>query len=129
MGQFIDPSIKLHDCTKLGEGVIVLRGCIFASDVTIGNNTALSFGVIIGHDNYIGEHCYLAPGVMTGGFVTWKNLSFGGLGCTIRQGVEIGEHGLVGQGACVTKNVAPFVTVVGNPAKQLGQTGARKVFG
>lgn len=129
MGRFIDPSVKLHDCTKLGEGVILLRGCILASDVTIGNNTALSFGVIVGHDNCVGAHCYLAPGVMTGGFVKWHDLSFGGLGCTIRQGVEIGEHALVGQGACVTKSVSSFATVVGNPAKQLGQVGVRKVFG
>lgn len=129
LGCFVDSTVKLHDCTRLGEGVIMLRGCIVSSDVTIGNNSVVSYGAILGHNNTVGEHCYLAPGVKNGGFVTWGNMSFGGLGCTIRQGLEIGEHSVVGQGACVTKSVAPCVTVVGNPAKQLGQAGARKVFG
>lgn len=129
MGRFVDPSVKLHADTVLGEGVIILRGCILASDVSIGDNSALSFGVILGHDNKIGCHCYLAPAVATGGFVTFEDGSFGGLGCTVREDRTIGSGSIVGQGAVVVRDVLAQTTVMGNPAKEKGEVGPRKVFG
>lgn len=128
LGRFIDPSVKIHSCTKLGRGVIILRGCILASDVTIGDNSALSFGVILGHDNTVGENCYFAPGVCTGGLVHWGDCSFAGLGCTVREGAAVGEHSIIGQGAVVVKGVQPHTTVVGNPAKPLQRLNFGKVF-
>lgn len=128
MGRFVDSSVKLHEDTALGEGVIILRGCVLASDVSIGDNSALSFGVILGHDNKVGRHCYLAPAVATGGFVTFEDCSFGGLGCTVREDRTIGFRSIVGQGAVVVRNVSAQTTVVGNPAKEKGEIGPRKVF-
>ena len=129
MGRFVDPSVKLHEDTVLGEGVIILRGCILASDISIGDNSALSYGVILGHDNKIGRHCYLAPAAATGGFVTFEDGSFGGLGCTVREDRTIGSGSVIGQGAVVVRDVQAFTTVVGNPEKEKGGVGPRKVFG
>lgn len=42
-----------------------------------------------------------------------------GVGCTILKGVTIGEGAVVGAGSVVTKNVAPWTVVGGNPAKLL----------
>lgn len=128
LGRVIDPSVKLHEDTVLGNGVILLRGCILSANVTIGDNSALSFGVILGHDNQVKEHVYLAPGVKTGGFVVWDTCSFGGLSASVCQGVKIGENTIVGQGAVVLKDVGRTQTVVGNPAKSICGT-KRKVFG
>ncbi|MBS5134442.1 MAG: NeuD/PglB/VioB family sugar acetyltransferase [Oscillospiraceae bacterium] len=129
MGRFVDPSVKLHEDTVLGEGVIILRGCILASDIFIGDNSALSYGVILGHDNKIGNHCYLAPAVATGGFVTFEDASFGGLGCLVRENRTIGSSSIVGQGAVVVRDVLAQTTVMGNPAREKGDVGPRKVFG
>jgi UDP-2-acetamido-3-amino-2,3-dideoxy-glucuronate N-acetyltransferase len=43
-----------------------------------------------------------------------------GSGATIMCGVTIGEGAVVGAGAVVTRDVAPGMTVVGNPARELG---------
>jgi acetyltransferase-like isoleucine patch superfamily enzyme len=45
-----------------------------------------------------------------------------GSGATILCGVTIGERAVVGAGAVVTRDVADGATVVGNPARQIGNT-------
>ncbi|MEV8239977.1 DapH/DapD/GlmU-related protein [Microbacterium testaceum] len=39
---------------------------------------------------------------------------------TVLGGVEIGEGALIGAGAVVTKNVAPYTIVAGNPGRVVG---------
>ena len=48
-----------------------------------------------------------------------------GSGATILCGVTIGELAVIGAGAVVTKDVAAGATVVGNPARELGQNRER----
>ena len=43
-----------------------------------------------------------------------------GANATIICGNEIGRYSMVGAGAVITKPVAPFALVVGNPARQVG---------
>jgi acetyltransferase-like isoleucine patch superfamily enzyme len=38
-------------------------------------------------------------------------------GCIICPGVRIGDHAVVGPGAVVMRNVAPYTVVAGNPAR------------
>lgn len=42
-----------------------------------------------------------------------------GAGAIIVCGIKIGKHATVGSGAVVTKDVAPYTTVIGNPASLL----------
>ncbi|MER9226851.1 acyltransferase [Mesorhizobium sp. M0664] len=44
-----------------------------------------------------------------------------GFNATILKGVTLGEGSVVGAGAVVTKDVAPFAVVAGNPAKPIRQ--------
>ena len=39
-----------------------------------------------------------------------------GAAATLMPGIEIGENAMIGAGSVVTKNVAPFTLVAGNPA-------------
>jgi acetyltransferase-like isoleucine patch superfamily enzyme len=48
-----------------------------------------------------------------------------GSGATIMCGVTIGEGAVVGAGAVVTRDVAAGMTVVGNPARELGANRER----
>jgi hexapeptide transferase family protein len=43
-----------------------------------------------------------------------------GANATIVCGNEIGEYALIGAGAVITKPVAPYALVVGNPAHRIG---------
>jgi len=43
-----------------------------------------------------------------------------GANATIVCGHDIGEYAFVGAGSVVTKHIAPYALVVGNPARQIG---------
>jgi acetyltransferase-like isoleucine patch superfamily enzyme len=66
---------------------------------------------------------YDLPGAWTDGTptsrgdVTIGNDVWLGLGCTIRSGVTIGDGAVVGTQAVVTRDVAPYTVVGGNPAE------------
>jgi UDP-2-acetamido-3-amino-2,3-dideoxy-glucuronate N-acetyltransferase len=51
--------------------------------------------------------------------VVKKGVSIGA-NATIVCGHDIGEYAFIGAGAVVTKTVAPYALMVGNPARQLG---------
>ena len=44
-----------------------------------------------------------------------------GSNALIKQGITIGHGAVVGMGSIVTKNVAPYTVVAGNPAKKINQ--------
>ncbi len=54
-----------------------------------------------------------------------------GAGAIILGGVDIGKYALIGAGSVVTKTVAPYALMAGNPARQIGWVcvcGPRLVF-
>ena len=59
----------------------------------------------------------IGPGVVTGGEVTLKRGALIGTGAVILPTITIGKHATVGAGAVVTKDVADYAVVVGNPAR------------
>lgn len=128
LGKLVHPSVQLHGYSSIADGAVIYPGCVLASGVTVGYNATISFNAVIGHDTIIGEHCSICPGACIAGFTKWGECSLGGLGCMVREQTSIGKYSVVGQGAVVVKDVPDYTTVVGNPAKQLGQTGIRKVF-
>jgi acetyltransferase-like isoleucine patch superfamily enzyme len=76
------------------------------------------------HDCVIGDFVTFAPRVSCNGNVHIGDHAYIGTGAVIRQGnpdkpLIIGEGAVVGMGAVVTKDVEPFTTVVGNPARPL----------
>ena len=47
-----------------------------------------------------------------------------GANATIICGITLGEYAFIGAGSVVTKDVAPYALVVGNPSKQIGWMSA-----
>ena len=70
----------------------------------------------------MGDFVTLAPGVMLNGNVRVEDHAYIGTGAIIKQGTPqnplvIGKGAVVGMGAVVTKDVEPYTTVIGNPAR------------
>ncbi|AWI59695.1 sugar O-acetyltransferase [Sinorhizobium fredii] len=103
----------------LGAGVYLNAGCTIldSAPVAIGAGSMLGPGVHI----YCAEHhkdvVLRRAGLEVARPVTiGKDVWIGG-GAIILAGVTIGDGAIVGAGAVVTKDVAPGVTAVGNPAR------------
>lgn len=132
---------------RLGNGVRIGRGCFLTAgsgSLVIGENVAISPCVNIGADNgeiHIGDHAAIGPGtviraanhcfasqdvpIMRQGHVPGKVVIeedvWIGANCVITPDVRIGRGAVVGAGAVVTRNVAPFSIVGGVPAREIGR--------
>jgi UDP-N-acetylglucosamine acyltransferase len=87
---------------------------------TIGNANLLLAYVHIAHDCRIGDNTVFSNNAQLAGHVTVDDwVVFGGF-TGVHQFVRIGAHAMIGGGSVVLKDVPPFVTVQGYPAKPAG---------
>ena len=120
---------KIGDNCNLGQNVVVSPKVILGKNVRVQNNVSIYEGVICEDDVFLGpsmvftnvinprsavsrKHEYMATWVRKGATI--------GANATIICGNEIGQYAFVGAGAVITRNVAPYALVVGNPSRQIG---------
>lgn len=107
-------------------GVQLLAGSVVTAATSIGPGTIVNTNASVDHDCRIGAFVHVAPGVAIGGDVTIGDLAFVGLGARVLPGLTIGAGARVGAGAVVIHDVAPGATVVGVPARLVGDRNQRR---
>lgn len=117
--------------TVLDAGVSIGRHSEIGRDCRIGEGTRIGYGVFLPNRTVIGRYVFIGPNVT---FTDDKHPSVIkalyrpapcvvedsasiGAGAVILPGVRIGQGAMVGAGAVVTKDVPPWTTVMGNPAR------------
>jgi UDP-2-acetamido-3-amino-2,3-dideoxy-glucuronate N-acetyltransferase len=124
----------VRERVSIGDDVVLGRGSLVENDTTIGAMTRIQANAYITAYSTLEEHVFIAPRVVTTndnfmgrterrhaaikGPTIRRGARIGG-GAVLCPGIEIGEDAFVGAGAVVTKDVAPRVIVVGNPARVL----------
>jgi sugar O-acyltransferase (sialic acid O-acetyltransferase NeuD family) len=106
---------------EIGEGAILCPFTTITSNARVGRFFHANLYSYVAHDCQIGDFVTFAPNVHCNGGVVIEDHAYIGTGAIIRHGtpekpIVIGRGATVGMGAVVTKSVAPFATVVGNPA-------------
>ena len=119
----------IHPSAILGEGVevasgVICAGTIITTNVKLGYSAQVNVACTISHDVSIGDDVTLSPGVTISGHVEIGSRATVYAGATVIPHVRIGEGAVVGAGAGVIRDVPVGATVVGNPARQVGETQA-----
>jgi len=105
---------------SLGERNVINFGCLLdgrvypiitGSDVSIGPEASI---LTLGHDPQSPDFAD------RGGPVTIGDRVWIGYRALVMPGLNLGEGAVVAAGAVVTKDVAPYTIVAGNPAKEIG---------
>ena len=124
----------MSNCTlgencNLGQNVVVSPEVVLGNNVKIQNNVSIYTGVICEDDVFLGPSMVFTNVLnprsainRRGEYlktVVKKGVSIGA-NATIVCGHNIGEYAFIGAGAVVTKTVAAYALMVGNPARQLG---------
>lgn len=107
--------IEIHPGAKIGKGVFIDHG----------------MGVVIGETATVGDRCLLYQGVVLGGTSLERKKRHPdveedvviGAGAIVLGPIRIGRSSRIGAGSVVIKDVPPFSTVVGVPAKVVAQNG------
>ena len=95
---------------------------------TIGSDNWIMAYVHLAHDVIVGDHCVLANNATLAGHVhvgDWATI--GGL-TGVHQFVHVGAHAMIGFQGHVAQDVAPYMTVDGNPlgVRAVNLTGLRR---
>lgn len=107
---YIDHAVKIGKDCKIQNSVSVYNGVTIEDKIFVGPNVSFTNDKI---PRAFNSEWKVTPTVVKTGASIGAN-------ATIVCGVTIGEFAMVAAGAVVTKNVAPFALVAGNPARQIG---------
>lgn len=118
----VSPKVKLGRNVKVQNNVSIYTGVICEDNVFLGpsmvfTNIVNPRSAVVRRDEYV--ETYVRKGASIGA------------NATIICGNELGAFCLIGAGAVITKPVAPYALMVGNPARQIGwvsEYGHRLVF-
>jgi UDP-2-acetamido-3-amino-2,3-dideoxy-glucuronate N-acetyltransferase len=126
---------------NLGQNVVVSPGVKLGNNVKVQNNVSIYTGVVCEDDVFLGPSMVFTNVINPRSAVARKDqykATLVGKGATIGAnatiicGIRIGHYAFIGAGAVVTKDVAPFELVIGNPARHAGwmsEYGHRLNFG
>jgi UDP-2-acetamido-3-amino-2,3-dideoxy-glucuronate N-acetyltransferase len=119
----------LGENCNLGQNVLVSTDCVLGNNVKVQNNVSIYTGVICEDDVFLGPSMVFTNIVNPRSGVVRKDqyvktlVKRGatiGANATILCGNTLGEFCFIGAGAVVTRDVAPYSLVIGNPGKHAG---------
>ena len=129
----IMPESKIGSHCNIGQNVVISPKVLIGNHVKIQNNVSVYTGVICEDYVFIGPSAVFTNVINPRSAVN-RQAEFKttliqegasiGANATIVCGNTIGKFAMIGAGAVVTKPVANYALIVGNPAKQIGWVSA-----
>lgn len=113
----IHPTATLAADVILGEGTVVMAGCVINPGVRVGSFCIVNTLSSVDHDCKLADYASLGPRATLGGECTLGESSMIGLGALLFHGVSVGAHTVIGGGSLVNKDVGSSVVAYGQPAR------------
>lgn len=144
---YVDEGCVIGNGTKIWHFSHIMSGCQLGESCNIGQNVVVSPGVVLGRNCkvqnnvsiYTGVKCeddvFLGPSMVFTNVINPRSAvvrkdeykdtiirrgASVGANATIVCGNTLGEYCLIGAGSVVTKDVAAYALMVGNPARRVG---------
>ena len=120
---------KIGENCNLGQNVVVSPEVMLGKNVKVQNNVSIYTGVTCEDDVFLGPSMVFTNVINPRSAVNRrgqyaktvvKKGATIGANSTIVCGNDIGKYAFIGAGAVVTKSVADYALVIGNPARQTG---------
>jgi UDP-2-acetamido-3-amino-2,3-dideoxy-glucuronate N-acetyltransferase len=119
----IGPFVEIQNGVRIGAYCKVQSHSFICTGVDIGDEVFVGHGVVFINDKY--PRATTTTGSLQTGedwelleTVVERRASLGS-GAVVLGGIRIGEGAVVGAGSVVTQDVAPGVSIAGNPARRL----------
>lgn len=116
LAKAIHPSAVIASDVLIGEGTAVMAGVVINTGSRIGRFVIVNTGATVDHDNVIEDGVHISPGCHLAGNVTCRADAFIGTGASIIPRIQIGARAIIGAGAAVISDVLPDVLAAGCPA-------------
>ena len=116
LANLIYPTVDLR-MARVGVGNYIQEAVQLQAEVSIGDNSSIHMGTLIGHETRIGNSTFIAHAVSISGLVKIGDGVTIGTNSTIIPRIKIGNWATIGAGAVVIRDVPDYAVAVGNPAK------------
>jgi sugar O-acyltransferase (sialic acid O-acetyltransferase NeuD family) len=105
---YVSSKATVFPGARIGDNCFILEDNTIQPFTSIGNNVVLWSGNHIGHHGEICDNVFFTSHVVMSGHVRIGEFSFLGVNATIRDGITLASHTLVGMGAIISKNTEQY---------------------
>lgn len=116
----IHPSVTVPESCSVGEGSVLLAGCVLTASVSLGSHVVAMPQVTLTHDNVVDDFATLCAGVTLGGYVRVGGESYLGMAASVRERVVVGAGSTLGMGSVLLRDLPAGEVWAGVPARRLG---------
>jgi UDP-N-acetylglucosamine acyltransferase len=117
-GEPVGPGVEVGEDTVVREFTTLHGGT--GRPTRIGSRCYVMNHVHVGHDSLIDDDATLSAGATLAGHVVVGAGANVGLSCALHQRRVVGPGAMVGMGAVVTRDIPPYATAFGSPARVRG---------